>query len=155
MKLKTLGPVLFVWGNNDYEVDVPVLDAMLINLNVKVLINSSILFQSDAGDNLYFIGLDEVSKNRHNLEQALDEVEPDSFKILVCHKPEISRRIDPKYGINLLLSGHTHGGQIHLLGFSPYEKGRLEENKRINRLDQHGYGTTKIPLRSVRSQKPT
>lgn len=147
MKLKTLGPVLFVWGNNDYEVDVPVLDAMLLNLDVKVLVNDSMLFQSEAGERLYFIGLDEVSKNQHDLQQAMKDIEPDSFKILVCHNPEISRKIESKYGINLLLSGHTHGGQIHILGFSPYEKGRLKKINDLTILISNGYGTTGVPLR--------
>ena len=66
-KLKTLGPILFVWGNNDYEVDVPILDGMLLHLGVTSLVNSSIQFQSDEGDQLYFIGLDEISLGRHNL----------------------------------------------------------------------------------------
>ncbi|WP_338470121.1 metallophosphoesterase family protein [Niallia sp. XMNu-256] len=147
MKLKTLGPVLFVWGNNDYEGDVPVLDAMLLSLDVKVLVNDSILFQSEEGERLYFIGLDEVSKDRHNLELAMEEVELDSFKILVCHNPEIRREIEPKYGINLLLSGHTHGGQIRLFGYGPYEKGSLKKIDELTVLISNGYGTTGIPFR--------
>ena len=61
---------------------------MLLHLGVTSLVNSSIQFQSDEGDQLYFIGLDEISLGRHNLEQAMDEVDPNSFKILVCHNPE-------------------------------------------------------------------
>lgn len=146
-KLKTLGPILFVWGNNDYEVDVPILDAMLLHLGVTSLVNSSIQFQSDEGDQLYFIGLDEISLGRHNLEQAMGEVDPNSFKILLCHNPDISRRIHFDYGISLLLSGHTHGGQIHLFGFSPYERGSLKKENDLTVLISNGYGTTGVPLR--------
>lgn len=146
-KLKTLGPILFVWGNNDYEVDVPILDAMLLHLGVTSLVNSSIQFQSDEGDQLYFIGLDEISLGRHNLEQAMEEVDPNSFKILLCHNPIISRRIHSEYGISLLLSGHTHGGQIHLFGFSPYERGSLKKENDLTLLISNGYGTTGVPLR--------
>jgi uncharacterized protein len=147
MKLKTLGPVLFVWGNNDYEIDVPILDAMLLNLGVKSLVNSSIMFQSEEGDQLHFIGLDEVSMGRHNLDQAMSNIDPNSFKILVCHNPKISRSIHSQYGISLLLSGHTHGGQIHLFGFSPYEKGSLKQENDLTILISNGYGTTGVPLR--------
>jgi uncharacterized protein len=146
-KLKKLGPILFVWGNNDYEVDVPILDAMLLHLGVTSLVNSSIKFQSDVGDQLYFIGLDEISLGRDNLEQAMDGIDHSSFKILICHNPKISRRIHSESGISLMLSGHTHGGQIHLFGFSPYERGSLQKVNDLTILISNGYGTTGVPLR--------
>ena len=130
LKLKKLGPVMFVWGNNDYELDVPLLDAMLLNLGVKVLVNNSVLFESEELDRLYILGIDDLGMHREDLDAALSETDEKSFKILVSHNPEIRRRIRPEYGISLLLSGHTHGGQIHLLGFSPYEKGKLHQDKR-------------------------
>ena len=49
--------------------------------------------------------------------------------------------------LSLLLSGHTHGGQIHLFGFSPYEKGRLKKENDLTVLISNGYGTTGVPLR--------
>jgi predicted MPP superfamily phosphohydrolase len=36
-----------------------------------------------------------------------------AYKILVCHRPEIAKRY-AEYGFDLLLSGHTHGGQVRL-----------------------------------------
>ena len=77
----------------------------------------------------------------------MEGIDPNSFKILVCHNPEISKKMDPQYGIHLLLSGHTHGGQIRILGFGPYEKGRLKKDKDLTTLISNGYGTTGVPLR--------
>ncbi|MCQ6273850.1 metallophosphoesterase family protein [Bacillus sp. V3B] len=147
MKLKTLGPVIFVWGNNDYELDGPLLDAMLLNLGVKTLVNSSVLFESGEADRLYILGVDDLSTCREDLDAALSETEENSFKILVSHNPEIKRKIHGEHGISLLLSGHTHGGQIHLLGFSFYEKGNLHRDQKMTMLISNGYGTTGIPLR--------
>jgi uncharacterized protein len=157
LKLKKLGPVLFVWGNNDYELDVPLLDAMLLNLGVKVLVNSSVLFESGEADRLYILGIDDLNTHREDLadlrtyrediDAALSETDENSFKILVSHNPEIRRRIRPEHGISLILSGHTHGGQIHLLGFSPYEKGKLYQDQEMTMLISNGYGTTGVPLR--------
>jgi uncharacterized protein len=147
LKLKKLGPVLFVWGNNDYELDVPLLDAMLLNLGVKVLVNSSVLFESGESDRLYILGIDDLHTYREDIDAALSETDERSFKILVSHNPEIRRRIRPEHGISLLLSGHTHGGQIHILGFSPYEKGKLYQDQEMTMLISNGYGTTGIPLR--------
>lgn len=147
LKLKKLGPVLFVWGNNDYELDVPLLDALLLNLDVKVLVNSSILFESEESDRLYFLGVDDLTTHREDLDAALSETDKSSFKILVSHNPEIKRRIRPEHGISLILSGHTHGGQIRLLGFSLYEKGKLHKDQQMAILISNGYGTTRLPLR--------
>ncbi|MFP3472451.1 hypothetical protein R0J90_20570, partial [Micrococcus sp. SIMBA_144] len=50
-------------------------------------------------------------------------------------------------GIDLMISGHTHGGQIRLFGWGLYKKGRLENLPETTLLVSNGYGTTAIPLR--------
>lgn len=146
-QLKKLGPVFFVWGNNDYEVDFRRLDSLLLNMGVTVLVNNSILFESEQGDRLFILGVDDLSLDRDNLELALSETNKEDFKILVSHNPEIRRKIRLEQGINLVLSGHTHGGQIRLFGFSLFEKGKLERGEDITILISNGYGTTGVPLR--------
>jgi predicted MPP superfamily phosphohydrolase len=37
----------------------------------------------------------------------------DAYKILICHRPEIVKYYT-EYGFDLVLSGHTHGGQVRL-----------------------------------------
>ncbi|MBB6444728.1 metallophosphoesterase [Bacillus benzoevorans] len=145
--LKTLGPVFFVWGNNDYEVEAPLLDALLLNQGVKALSNSSITFESETGDRLFLLGVDDISTNREDLEEALSETKEEGFRLFVSHNPQIRKRIRPEHGIHLMLSGHTHGGQIRLFGFGLYEKGGLiwEHGRTI--LISNGYGTTGVPLR--------
>jgi predicted MPP superfamily phosphohydrolase len=145
--LKTLGPVFFVWGNNDYEVEAPLLDALLLNQGVKVLANSSVTFESETGDRLYLLGVDDISTNRVDLEQALYETKEEGFRILVSHNPQIRKRIRPEHEIHLMLSGHTHGGQIRIFGFSLYEKGRVMSEHDRTILISNGYGTTGVPLR--------
>ncbi len=76
-----------------------------------------------------------MSTNRADLEQALSDTDPNSFKILVSHNPELSRKIRPEHGINLVLSGHTHGGQIHLFGFGPIRKRKIKEREKYNHLN--------------------
>jgi predicted MPP superfamily phosphohydrolase len=146
-QLKRLGPVFFVWGNNDYEVDILRLDALLLNLGVNTLANSSVLFESETGDRLYIVGVDDLAKGRDNLELALSDTNKDDFKILISHNPEIRRKILAEQGISLMLAGHTHGGQIRIFGFGPSEKGKLEVGKDFTYLISNGYGTTAIPLR--------
>jgi predicted MPP superfamily phosphohydrolase len=78
---------------------------------------------------------------------ALLDAEDNSFKILASHYPDITDKIMPEHKISLVLSCHTHGGQIHILGYSPYKKGEVEKLENTTLLISNGYGTTGVPLR--------
>jgi uncharacterized protein len=146
-KLKKLGPVYFVWGNNDYETDFRKLDAILLDYGVKVLDNTAAIFESANGDKLSLLGVDALNQERDRLDLALLDAEDNSFKILASHYPDITDKIMPEHKISLVLSGHTHGGQIHILGYSPYKKGEVEKLENTTLLISNGYGTTGVPLR--------
>lgn len=146
-KLKQAGPVYFVWGNNDYETDFRKLDAILLDYGVKVLDNTAATFESENGDKLSLLGVDEVGRARDRLDLALLDAEDKSFKILASHYPKITDKILPEHNIRLVLSGHTHGGQIHIFGYSPFEKGKVERLENTIVLISNGYGTTGVPLR--------
>jgi predicted MPP superfamily phosphohydrolase len=53
-----------------------------------------------------------------NIEKAAAGIPHDEFSILISHTPEIYRQA-AHAGFNLMLSGHTHGGQICLPGGIP------------------------------------
>ncbi|TDL77015.1 metallophosphoesterase [Rhodococcus qingshengii] len=146
-KLKQLGPVYFVWGNNDYETDFRKLDAILLDYGVKVLDNTAAIFESANGDKLSLLGVDALNQERDRIDLALLDAEDNSFKILASHYPDITDKIMPEHKISLVLSGHTHGGQIHILGYSPYKKGEVEKLENTTLLISNGYGTTGVPLR--------
>jgi uncharacterized protein len=145
--LKELGPVYFVWGNNDYEVDYHELDALLLSYGVKILDNTAVEFESHEGEKLILLGIDDMNEKRDRLDYALADAGEEGFKILVAHNPRITSKISPNHHIRLVLAGHTHGGQIHILGFSPYEKGKIKKLEQTTLLVSNGYGTTAIPMR--------
>ncbi|MCM3093065.1 MULTISPECIES: metallophosphoesterase [unclassified Cytobacillus] len=145
--LKECGPVYFVWGNNDYEADYHLLDALLLDCGVKILDNTARSFESDEGERFVLLGTDDLSKERDRLDLALEDAGPGGFRVLVSHDPRIINSIKKEQNIHLVLSGHTHGGQIHIFGFSPYEKGRIKELPQTTILISNGYGTTGMPLR--------
>ena len=146
-KLKELGPVYFVWGNNDYEIDYHELDALLLSLGVKILDNTAVLFQSESGDKLSLMGVDYIEWGRADLNQALADSEEDSFKILISHCPRIMNRVKEEHHISLVLSGHTHGGQIRLFGIGKYKIGGFFLKGDTQVLTSNGYGTSLLPLR--------
>lgn len=147
LKLKQIGPIYFVWGNNDYEVDYHKLDAILLELGVKILDNTAVIFESNHGDKISLLGVDDLNQGRDRLDLALLDAKEKSFKILTSHYPSIIRKIQPEHEIRLVLSGHTHGGQIHIFGYSPYARGRLKKIENTILLISNGYGTTSLPLR--------
>jgi uncharacterized protein len=147
MKLKQIGPVYFVWGNNDYEADYHELDALLMELGIKVLANTAVTFESEQGDKFCLLGVDDFNQERDRLDLALIDAEEKAFKILASHYPNITEKILVENEIRLVLSGHTHGGQIHILGYSPHERGKIKKLKNTILLISNGYGTTALPLR--------
>ena len=60
-------------------------------------------------------GVDDLWHGRPRLAPALGDMGPDDTCLLLCHNPDIVEGIrDPRVG--LVLSGHTHGGQVYIPG---------------------------------------
>lgn len=147
MKLKQLGPLFFVWGNNDYEVNARELDALLLKHRVTILANTAATFESNTGEIIQLLGIDDINIGRDRLDLALSDCTNEGFRILVSHNPEVKEQLVQKNRISLVLSGHTHGGQIRLFGYGPYELGKTELENNCIYVTSNGYGTSFVPLR--------
>jgi uncharacterized protein len=145
-KLAAIGSVYFIWGNNDYEVNIDELRKLFKKKGVKEIVNDSVTFTTGVGV-VNLIGVDDASTQRALLPEALVKTEPSEFNILLSHDPRLVRQVRKEDGINLMLSGHTHGGQIRILGWGLYKKGRTEELPQTTLLVSNGFGTTALPLR--------
>ncbi|WP_336991752.1 metallophosphoesterase [Bacillus toyonensis] len=146
-KLRAIAPVYFVWGNNDYEIEYHELDALLLENNVKVLDNTRVVFESELGEKICLLGVDDVGLERDRLDLALADCKEEGFRILISHNPDIIKKISGKEQISLVLSGHTHGGQIRLFPSEKYLKGGVYNHSNTTLFVSNGYGTTLIPLR--------
>ena len=142
-RLSSIAPVYFVPGNNDYEVDREQLALIFAEWGVTVLKNSSAVL----AEGTYLLGTDDLSKGKSDKAALFHNVPPNAFKIIASHNPAFIRTLVPEDRVALLLSGHTHGGQIRLGRFGMYEKGRWRKVRDIHTLVSNGYGTTGIPLR--------
>jgi predicted MPP superfamily phosphohydrolase len=73
------------------------------------------------GDQLAYVPARRFRPVRHigvdDLGATLKKVTDDAPIILLAHEPDIARRVPAR--VALQLSGHTHGGQVRLLGWSP------------------------------------
>lgn len=144
-KLSEAGRIFFVWGNNDYEVDFRRLDRLLRYKGVTILNNGATRLEQ-GGEGLVLIGVDDYGLKRDRLDLALKHCPP-GFRILLSHNPGIVEEIDEDTGVGLVLSGHTHGGQIRLFGWGLREKGGVKHYPRFTLFISNGYGTTALPLR--------
>jgi predicted MPP superfamily phosphohydrolase len=107
-------PLLGVLGNHDTIRMLPGLEAM----GIRMLQNECEKIKR--GDQeIYVAGIDDAHYFRvDNIEKAGSQVPDGAFSILLSHTPEIYRQA-AHAGFDLLLSGHTHGGQICLPGSIP------------------------------------
>ncbi|WP_408006556.1 metallophosphoesterase [Pseudalkalibacillus sp. A8] len=147
-QLSKIAPNYFVWGNNDYEADFRKLDVLLREKGVMVLDNTCTRFEAGE-ETLTLLGTDDPTMERDQLELAVadaDERET-SFKILASHNPSIVEKIQKKHEIGLVMSGHTHGGQIRLFKWGIAERGGFKEHGHTKVFISNGFGYTKLPLR--------
>ena len=107
-------PVYGVLGNHDTIRMVPDLEAM----EIRMLLNECDPVTRGAAQ-IYLAGIDDAHYFRvDNIEKAASGIPHPAFSILLSHTPEIYRQA-AHAGFDLLLSGHTHGGQICLPGSVP------------------------------------
>lgn len=107
-------PVYAILGNHDSIRMVPAMEAM----DIRMLLNESVALER-SGACIYLAGIDDPHYFRaDNLEKASDNIPLDAVSLLLSHSPEMYRHA-AHAGFDVMLSGHTHGGQICLPGGYP------------------------------------
>ncbi len=110
-----------VIGNNDAEAwrgRLRDLRRTMAHAGCKLLVNQSARLEVDGGT-LYIGGVDECLYGRPDARGLYPErPAPDACRILLSHYARV-----PENPPELVLSGHTHGGQFNLLGVTPFTIG--------------------------------
>jgi predicted MPP superfamily phosphohydrolase len=110
-----LGELVYgVLGNHDTVRMLPELE----NMGIRMLLNESETIVR-GNHRIHLAGVDDAHYyGAANLEKAASRVPYGEFALLLSHTPEIYRQA-AHTGFNLMLSGHTHGGQVCLPGSIP------------------------------------
>lgn len=159
-----------VLGNHDWWEDrtaqrtgeLPIAARAMTEHGIRVLHNESVRLETGHGP-VWLAGLGDQlafapAKNRgwrrragsHDLAATLAPVPKDAPTILLAHEPDVFPRVPDR--VALTLSGHTHGGQIRLFGYSPivpsarrYAWGHVREHTDL--VISGGLGYSMIPVR--------
>ena len=161
-----LAPVYYVSGNHEARVrEYEDLKMGLAEAGVIVLEDQKVQITRE-GESIYILGIDDPSFQEDYLfgaaasvtSSALSELqnESDCYTVLLAHRPELFETyVDA--GVNLVFSGHAHGGQFRLpfigglvapnQGFFPeYDAGLFSEDS-TTMIVSRGVGNSIIPIR--------
>jgi len=96
-------------GNHDQRGDPLLLSSALESAGIEVLHNRSV----EALPGLWFAGIDDLWEGTSDIPAAMEAVPKDSALVFLAHNPSTADQL-PYQRDMLMLSGHTHGGQIVL-----------------------------------------
>jgi len=148
-----------VMGNHDFYNHDPELVAREVDAcGVKLLRDDKTIIEKDGGQ-FYLVGVDDVGRANNSmirLDEAVGYAPLEIPRILLCHRPYYLPQAAAR-NIDLVLSGHTHGGQVVLGRFgdivlapasiaSRYISGKYNIGK-TNMYISRGIGTVGLPIR--------
>lgn len=163
-----IAPIYYVNGNHEARIEnYNELEEKLIKTGVIILSNDSELIEKE-GNSIKLIGINDPSFNPtnyidddggHSISEKLDSLASDNskdFTMLLAHRPE-NINIYANNNIDLVFSGHAHGGQVRLpfiggliapnQGVLPKYTSGIYLEKNISMVVSRGLGNSIIPIR--------
>jgi predicted MPP superfamily phosphohydrolase len=110
-RLRARYGVFAVLGNHDFRVGADAITSALRRQRIEVLRNRHIALRF-GGESLYLAGVDDYGYGA-DMRRALRGVPRDAATILLAHNPRLIS-LAARHDVSLVLSGHTHGGQVNL-----------------------------------------
>lgn len=151
-RLRARFGVYAVLGNHDHWTDAALITDLFRAEGMTVLVNQGMRFENN-GEAFWLAGVDDTMVGLEDLSLALAGSRDDEMKLLLAHNPVVLRRA-ARAGVDLVLSGHTHGGQVSLRS-ERSSSGR--QNRRLLKGLAHqgntqiyvtrGLGTVVLPVR--------
>jgi predicted MPP superfamily phosphohydrolase len=150
-RLRARYGVYAVLGNHDHWTDAALITDLFQAEGITMLVNQGMRFEQKQAA-FWLAGVDDTMVGLEDISLALAGSSDDEMKLLLAHNPIILRRA-ARAGVDLVLSGHTHGGQVALRS----ERGsRARRRRQLQGLGRHGdtqiyvtrgVGTVILPIR--------
>ncbi len=102
------GPKIATLGNHDHWTDAARITEALECAGARVLVNEAVTV-----DGLSIVGIDDSVTRHHDIDAAFARAD-DADHLVLTHSPGLADRIVERGSARLILSGHTHGGQIRV-----------------------------------------
>ena len=115
-RLREIAPVFITLGNHDHYSGVPIAQyAELADRHkITLLVNQSTVISTGLGE-LAIAGVDDPSLHRADLRCVPPRADR-RFTLLLAHAPNILDQVEAHHAIDLILCGHSHGGQWRVPG---------------------------------------
>jgi predicted MPP superfamily phosphohydrolase len=109
-KLRARYGVYAVLGNHDHWTDATLIADLFRAEGIRMLINEGSRMDV-RGETFWLAGVDDTMVGLEDISLSLAGSREDEFRLLLAHNPIILRRA-ARANVDLVLSGHTHGGQV-------------------------------------------
>lgn len=148
------GKTYGVLGNHDNWFRFFPMKQSLQDSGIILLQNDSVRFAGSGGD-FVIAGIDDYLSGRPDIDKALSGVTEKDFCVLLSHSPQPYSTVKDDTRVNVMLAGHSHGGQVTFFGLwapilpldaKTYWRGRYDSEGNFL-LITNGIGTNKLPIR--------
>lgn len=112
--LKAEYGVYAVMGNHDYWMSEELTIREMQKNNVNLLRNNGVWIEKD-GERFFLGGVDDLMAGYPDLQQTIQAVKEEDFSLVLSHNPDVAEKQSTE-GVDWVLSGHTHGGQVTFFG---------------------------------------
>ncbi len=162
-----IAPCYYITGNHELWLDESVradLMERIVKTGTIILNDETIDIVANIASNedskdvevLTLVGLDDGSLLGNTLHTLTKDIAKEQFVLLLAHEPQ-NMMFYSKENVDLILSGHAHGGQFRLPGiggivapdqgfFPEYTEGLHEENG-VSMIISRGIGNSIVPIR--------
>lgn len=146
-----------IWGNRDYGGGAARQYSQIMEAaGFALLENEAVTISTDNGEQLLLAGLDDALLGEPDIQPVLTQYPPDGYpcSVLMLHEPDLADQY-AEDGFDLMLAGHSHGGQVDVPFLPPlttslaekYQKGLYQLNENTALYVNRGIGISHYPVR--------